>query len=151
MLCSGLLGLYFSNPELAKQYDLQSTNTNDNEIIQQTTIPLLQNDIMQTETPNTNSPFTSFPQPLITFLTASTVGQTLQTAKSMEKYYVTDEYQQFIQQIVSDNTIWENQPEAIYNLLQHSYMIPAEIRFQTMQKGKHNYYHSFRYVSFYVC
>lgn len=73
------------------------------------------------------------PALLASFLAAPDVDSALIAAKSFSQLYSSAAYVASLTYLVDHE--WLTHPQGIYNLLQHSYMIPSDLRYATLQRG----------------
>jgi len=73
------------------------------------------------------------PPPLQRFYQASDVDHALIAAKMIGKAYQSAEYESALRHLLRWE--WLSDPQAVYNVLQHSYMIPPDVRFEMMLRG----------------
>jgi hypothetical protein len=71
------------------------------------------------------------PAALTRFLSARDVDEALAAARKLS--YRDADVEASIRHLLAHE--WKQQPQAVYNVLQHSYMLPGDIRFATLQRG----------------
>ena len=73
------------------------------------------------------------PAALTRFLAATDVDHALSAAKLFAHEYGSPQYAASLRHLVEHE--WHSNPQRVYNVLQHSYLLPADIRFATLQKA----------------